>query len=414
MTDEDRRFPEALGQAENFLSFQEALSHVAKVERSVLLVGERGTGKELAARRLHYLSRRWNGPLIALNCAALSPSLIESELFGYEAGAFTGAGKGRPGRFEAADGGTLFLDEVGLIPMPVQEKILRAVEYGTFERVGSSTPVQVDVRILGATHADLRTLCREGTFKRDLLDRLSFEVLHLPPLRERHEDILLLATHFASRMGHELGREDVPAFDDTVIERLLAHDWPGNIRELKNVIERAVYRAGETVDEVIFDPFAPADKALSTEVQSVSTAKEAQDESLIRREWRIGDVVAKEDGTRLRVYDIHENAGTRCIYIEALTGTEAVLSHATAETETRGNAPISMKGEVAKVERRMLARALGQTQWNQRKAAEWLGLNYNQFRTIYRRHQKIMELLRDNPRLTPDQAQQRLKEEESA
>jgi len=192
---------EALGQSEPFLDFQERLSRVAPVNRPVLLVGERGTGKELAASRLHFLSNRWQGPLVALNCAALSPTLIESELFGYERGAFTGAQQRRVGRFEAADEGTLFLDEIGTIPLEVQEKILRVVEYGTFERVGSPQSVEVDVRIIAATNADLGGLVERGRFKQDLLDRLSFEVLCLPPLRDRREDILLLARHFAAAMA---------------------------------------------------------------------------------------------------------------------------------------------------------------------------------------------------------------------
>ena len=167
---------EALGESEVFVDFQENLSRAAKVDRPILIIGERGTGKELAAKKMHYLSKRWREPLVALNCAALSPSLIESELFGYEAGAFTGAQKKRMGRFEAADNGTLFLDEIGNIPLEVQSKILRVVEYQSFERVGSSNPIQVDVRIIGATNADLQSMAQKGLFKRDLLDRLSFEV----------------------------------------------------------------------------------------------------------------------------------------------------------------------------------------------------------------------------------------------
>ena len=203
---------EALGQSESFLAFQEALSRAAKVDRPVLLVGERGTGKELAAARLHYLSPRWGEPLVALNCAALTPSLIESELFGHEAGAFTGAGQRRLGRFETAHQGTLFLDEIGNIPLTVQEKILRTVEYGSFERVGGSRPVEVDVRIVGATNADLPAMARAGRFKQDLLDRLSFEVLTLPPLRTRQGDALLLAEHFAQRMAAEMGWGGPPGF----------------------------------------------------------------------------------------------------------------------------------------------------------------------------------------------------------
>jgi psp operon transcriptional activator len=247
---------EALGQSDAFLAFQEQLSRVAKVDRPVLLVGERGTGKELAATRIHYLSSRWQEPLVALNCSALAPTLIESELFGHEAGAFTGAVGSRAGRFEAANGGTLFLDEIGNIPIVTQEKILRVVEYGAFERVGGSRSVQVNVRIVGATNANLPELVAEGRFKEDLLDRLSFEVLFVPPLRERREDILLLANHFAARMAFELGRKEVPEFDDEAIEELENYPWPGNVRELKNVVERAVYRADTSViTEIEFDPF---------------------------------------------------------------------------------------------------------------------------------------------------------------
>ena len=218
---------EALGQSESFLEFQERLSRVAPVDRPVLLLGERGTGKELAANRLHFLSRRWQGPFVTLNCSTLSPTLIESELFGHEKGAFTGAEGRRKGRFEAADGGTLFLDEIGAIPLEVQEKILRVVEYGSFERVGSSLPVEVDVRIIGATNADLAAMAGRGEFKPDLLDRLSFEVLFLPPLREREEDIMLLAAHFANRMAFELGRETLPIFSAEAVSALEGHAWYG-------------------------------------------------------------------------------------------------------------------------------------------------------------------------------------------
>jgi psp operon transcriptional activator len=247
-----RRLPEAIGRSDAFLEFQSALAAVAPVERPVLLIGERGTGKELAAARLHYLSKRWQGPLVSLNSAALSPGLIESELFGHEEGAFTGAGKRRKGRFELADGGTLFLDELGLTPLAAQEKILRVTEYGIFERVGGTEAVSVDVRLVGATNSDLSALAAEGRFKEDLLDRLSFEVLHLPPLRERHGDVPILARHFAERMAMELGMEAAPEIGEEAMATLERHQWPGNVRELKNAVERAVYRSGgrrlDTID----------------------------------------------------------------------------------------------------------------------------------------------------------------------
>jgi len=258
-----------LGQSELFLEFQERLSQVAPVNRPVLLLGERGTGKELAANRLHYLSKRWQGSFLTLNCSALSPSLIESELFGYEKGAFTGAAQRRVGRFEAADGGTLFLDEIGNVPMEVQEKILRVVEYNTFERVGSSESIEVDVRIIAATNADVKALVARNMFKEDLLDRLSFEVLVVPPLRERGEDILLLANYFAGRMAVELERVDIPQFSPEAVRDLEAHHWPGNVRELKNVVERAVYRSQATsISEIEFDPFSSPYQKKPSEVQT--------------------------------------------------------------------------------------------------------------------------------------------------
>ena len=249
-------YQEAIGQSEVFLEFQERLSRVAVVNRPVLLLGERGTGKELAAFRLHYLSGRWQGPFVTINCAALPSTLIESELFGYEKGAFTGAAGRRTGRFEAAEGGSLFLDEIGNIPMEVQEKILRVVEYRTIERIGSVDSVDVDVRLIAATNADLPVRVEAGEFMRDLLDRLSFEVLYLPPLRKRRDDILLLANHFAARMAFELGREEIPQFGEHAIESLMDYPWPGNIRELKNVVERAVYRSrSQRIVDITFDPF---------------------------------------------------------------------------------------------------------------------------------------------------------------
>jgi len=322
---------EALGQSEAFLEFQERLSLVARVDRPVLIVGERGTGKELAARRLHYLSARWECPLVALNCAALSANLIEAELFGYEAGAFTGALGRRAGRFEVADGGTLLLDEIANTPLEVQEKILRVVEYGTFERVGSAQKVEVDVRIVGATNADLSALAEQGRFKRDLLDRLSFEVLFLPPLRDRAGDIALLARHFAARMAHELGRPELPEFTERALAQLRRHPWPGNVRELKNVVERAVYRADSPVIRAIqFDPFrSPAAPAPAEAAGEPADAGPAE-----------GDAPPDKP------------------FAEAVRGLELTL----------------------------IRRALSEARFNQRRAAELLGLTYHQFRGLYRKY----------------------------
>jgi psp operon transcriptional activator len=320
--------PEALGESPAFLEFRERLSRVAPIERPVLILGERGTGKELAASRIHFLSRRWEGPLVTLNCAALAPSLIETELFGYEKGAFTGALERRRGRFESADRGTLFLDEIGSIPMEVQEKILRVVEYGSFERVGSSERVEVDVRIVAATNANLLELAEEKRFKRDLLDRLSFEVLWVPPLRERKDDIMLLARHFAAKMAFEVGRSEIPGFSEEARTALETYPWPGNVRELKNVVERAVYRSdSEVITQIVFNPFALHDGGEGTKADS----REAPPQRAMRT---------------------------------------------------------SLRKAVREVEIRLLSQALEESRYHQRKAADRLGLTYHQFRGLLRKYKE--------------------------
>jgi psp operon transcriptional activator len=340
MSEEHSGYAQApLGESETFLNFQQALSRAATVNRSVLVVGERGSGKEIAASRLHYLSPRWQHNLVTVNCAALPPSLIETELFGYEAGAFTGATKTRKGRFEEAEGGTLFLDEIGLIPLEVQEKILRVVEYGTFERVGSSKTHESDVRIVGATNADLPTLCAEGKFKEDLLDRLSFEVLFLPPLRERGEDILLLAEFFAAKMSLECGRADMPILTDAVRRQLLSYPWPGNVRELKNVVERAVYRsAGREITTIQFNPF--------------------------------------------------ENPYAPCRPTTAIQPPETEVPGVPFEV------PLALDSyEQAKrdLDITFIRRALAEAEGNQKEAASAMGLTYDQFRGLYRKYKEILE-----------------------
>src|SRR5690606_24339796 len=191
----------------------------------VLIVGERGTGKELIAARLHFLSNRWEAEFLKLNCAAISDTLLESELFGHEAGAFTGATRTHRGRFERADGGTLFLDELANTSPLVQEKLLRVIEYGEYERVGGNKTLRCDVRLVAATNEDLPSLADAGKFRHDLLDRLAFDVITLPPLREREEDILLLAEHFAITMAGELGRDLFAGFTPRAREQLLAYPW---------------------------------------------------------------------------------------------------------------------------------------------------------------------------------------------
>ncbi len=245
-------------------AFQAMLAHVsalAPLNRPVLIIGERGTGKELVANRLKFLSPRWNRPYLTLNCGALAEGVLDSELFGHEAGAFTGATRRRLSRFEAADTGTIFLDEIGNAPSAVQEKLLRVIEYGSFERVGGNETVSVDVRVIAATNADLRGLAAQNKFRADLLDRLAFDVINIPPLREREDDILVLANHFATRMTAELGREIFAGFSQAAEAALTAHSWPGNVRELRNAVERSLYRHAdptEPIAEIILDPFGPA------------------------------------------------------------------------------------------------------------------------------------------------------------
>src|SRR5690349_20612568 len=279
------RAEQFIGQSLAFLDAVERASRAAPLNRPVLVIGERGTGKELIAERLHHLSSCWAGPLIIMNCAALPENLIEAELFGHEAGSFTGAVRTRHGRFEEADGGTLFLDELGTLSMPVQDRLLRAVEYGEVTRIGASKPISVDVRIVAATNESLPAQVEKGKFRADLLDRLSFEVITLPPLRAREGDVPLLAEHFGRRMAVELDWSNWPGFTPRAMAAFEAYHWPGNVRELRNVVERAVYRHEDperSVDEIQFDPFhspwAPGQNGQSpiTTAPAVATA-EAQE-----------------------------------------------------------------------------------------------------------------------------------------
>ncbi|WP_343551910.1 phage shock protein operon transcriptional activator [Pantoea sp.] len=260
-----------LGESNNFLEVLEQVSRLAPLEKPVLVIGERGTGKELIASRLHYLSNRWEGPFVSLNCAALNENLLDSELFGHEAGAFTGAQKRHLGRFERADAGTLFLDELATAPMLVQEKLLRVIEYGQLERVGGNQSLQVNVRLVCATNEDLPALAAAGKFRADLLDRLAFDVVQLPPLRERRSDILVMANHFAIQMCRELGLPLFTGFSERAQLTLLNHSWPGNVRELKNVVERSVYRhhsVEDELDNIIINPFAPRTPPAATLIES--------------------------------------------------------------------------------------------------------------------------------------------------
>ena len=323
-----------IGEAPVFLEMLEHVSRAAPLSKPVLVVGERGTGKELIASRLHFLSRRWEQPLIKVNCAALTESILESELFGHEAGAFTGAAKTHVGHFERADGGTLVLDELATISLRMQEKILRVIEYGELQRVGGNETISVDVRIVGSTNADLQELTRAGSFRDDLLDRLAFDVVTIPPLRERLEDILPLAYAFGVNMVSELRRPVFPGFGARASSSLLRHDWPGNVRELKNAVERSVYRLTDQRQQVTNIAFDPFDSPFR--LRDASVAKQAP-------------------------ADVSPSARVHIL-------------------------PTELKSRMIEIEREYIQAALEKARFNQRVAANLLGLSYHQLRGKIRKH----------------------------
>ncbi len=329
----------------NSSALSEALEHasrLAQINRPILVVGERGTGKELVSERIHFLSQRWDGPLVKVNCAAISEQLLESELFGHEPGAFTGANRIHQGRFERADGGTLFLDELGAMSPGLQEKLLRAIEYGEFERLGGQTTLRVNVRVVAATNADLKSMAGEGHFREDLLDRLSFDIVHIPSLRHRLSDIPELAFHFAVQLCSELGWEAFPGFSERAALQLLQHPWPGNVRELKNAVERSLYRWGDEtqrVDEIIIDPFASPFPDFAEPFNS-SHADEAT------------EVTASETGAEHKAPKRTQN----------------------------------FTASVALFEKQLLQEALAQHNQHQGHTARTLGLSYNQMRGLVRKY----------------------------
>jgi psp operon transcriptional activator len=327
-----------IGESSAMLEVQERVSMVAALNKPVLIIGERGTGKEMIAARVHYLSERWGQEYLKLNCAAISDSLLDSELFGHEQGSFSGASRQHKGVFERADGGTLFLDELATTSMQVQEKILRVIEYGELMRLGSDKVIEVDVRLVAATNGDLPKLAEQGKFRADLLDRLAFDVITLPPLRERPEDIPILAEFFALGMIKELGRSYFPGFSKKALRTLCAFDWPGNVRELKNVVERAVYRSRDEdnlIDEIIFDPFDSPYRPRPQASQPSST-----NPTEIADPWQLYQRAEKD-----------------------------------------------FKQYVEDLEIEVLKAALVHSQHNQKKTAEALGLTYHQLRAYLRKYQ---------------------------
>ena len=328
----DNRAPQLIGESPAWLAALEHASRVAPLDRPLLVIGERGTGKELVGERLHFLSRRWEGPFVKVNCAALSEDLLDSELFGHERGAFTGATDRRAGRFELADGGTIFLDEIATASMRVQEKLLRIVEYGEYQRLGGEKVLRADVRVVAATNVDLPGKVAAGEFRADLLDRLAFDVTTLPPLRARGRDASLLADFFASRMARDMGQE-FPGFAPSAIAAIESTDWPGNVRELRNFAERLTHRAlvlapGEPVrfEPAALDPFASP--------------------------WRPG----------------------------------AGQAGATPAGPPRARPGIAFGEQVRQLEMQLVDEALAASGGHQGRAAEALGLTYHQFRGLLKKH----------------------------
>lgn len=345
-----------IGQANSFLEVLEKVSQLAPLDKPVLIIGERGTGKELIAARLHYLSQRWDQNYVTLNCAALNENLLESELFGHESGAFTGAGKKHEGRFERANSGTLFLDELANTSGLVQEKLLRVIEYGEFERVGGTKTIKIDTRLVCATNEDLPALAESGEFRSDLLDRLAFDVITLPPLRARQEDILVLAEHFAITMAKELGWELFSGFSKRAKEAMLDYHWPGNVRELKNVVERSVYRTANPhvpVHEIVLDPFAspyrPEKRVKTQDRQAAPQPVQLATESLLEAPQ------------------------------PAVTAEPSVI-------KPELNFPLDFKEASQDFEINLIQSALAHCQFNQKKTAEQLGVTYHQLRGYLKKY----------------------------
>ncbi|SEH77733.1 psp operon transcriptional activator [Rheinheimera pacifica] len=346
-----------VGQSNSFLNVLDQVSQIAPLDKPILIIGERGTGKELIAARLHFLSQRWDQQYLTLNCASLNENLLESELFGHEAGAFTGASKRHEGRFERAHGGTLFLDELANTPGLVQEKLLRVIEYGEFERVGGSRSIKTDVRLICATNEDLPVLAEQGEFRADLLDRLAFDVITLPPMRERQEDIMVLAEHFAINMARELGFELFSGFSEKAKRTLLDYHWPGNVRELKNVVERSVYRTNNAyvpVHDIQLDPF----------------------ESPYRPRQRI-------KAPRQQAQALPAQDSTNALPV-ATTAVVAAKSNLFDFSQVQDFKTLSQDFEVS-----LIKQALAASQYNQKKTAELLNLTYHQLRGYMKKYQLL-------------------------
>ncbi|WP_345419513.1 phage shock protein operon transcriptional activator [Halioxenophilus aromaticivorans] len=341
----------AIGESRLYLNALDHASQLAHLDRPVLILGERGSGKELLAHRLHFLSPRWDEPFIKLNCAALTESLVESALFGHEAGAFTGATKAQTGYFERVAAGTLFLDEVATLSLRTQEKLLRVLEYGEFERLGGQKTLVTQARVVAATHGDLATMAAAGDFRHDLLDRLAFDVVHMPPLRLRDSDALLLAEHFAVAFIGGLGWDYFPGFAERAQQQILQHSWPGNVRELKNVVERSLFRSGAQADpiaQLVIDPFTPP--------------------------WAASPWTEHQD---------QDSPAT-----ESITAQHSQTSRSPTKQppeQQTSSEPLDFKQARAHWERTQLQQALAACDHHQGRTAAHLGLSYDQLRALLRK-----------------------------
>ena len=359
-----------IGQSNNFLEVLEQISQIAPLSKPVLIIGERGTGKELVAARLHYLSKRWEQDYLKLNCAALNENLLETELFGYDSGAFTGASKKHEGRFERANQGTLFLDEIANTSGLIQEKLLRVVEYGEFERVGGSRTIKTDVRLVAATNEDLPSLAESGEFRADLLDRLAFDVITLPPLRERQEDIMILAENFAINMARELEFELFSGFTEKAKRAMLDYHWPGNIRELKNVVERSVYRCNNPhlpVHDLVVDPFESPYRPTGR-VKTRDRMPESTQDNTPLSSSQPANTAPIEQSTIQQGQSVNNKTSDQPLAASSL------------------KFPVSLKALSQGYEVDLITTALANCQFNQKKTAEALGLTYHQLRGYLKKY----------------------------
>ncbi len=357
--------PPLIGRSPAMQEVYRLLARLVRTDLTVLIIGESGTGKELVARALHQYGKRSSGPFVAINMAAIPRELIESELFGHEKGAFTGATARGLGRFEQAQGGTLFLDEIGDMPMEAQTRLLRVLQEGEFTTVGGRRPIRADVRILAATHHDLARLIGEGSFREDLYYRLNVAPIRLPPLRERRQDIPSLVRHFALQAA----REGLPLkrFDDGAMERLSRHRWPGNVRELENLVRRLAALYAQ--EEIAAD-------AVEAELEGAPVSAEA---AAAAKRGSIGETGGEERGQTGQEREAAAGEGLSASVERHLKGYFA--AH-------RGGLPASGLYErvLREIERPLIALTLGATRGNQLKAADVLGLNRNTLR------KKIREL----------------------